>query len=91
MRHETAHIITKVAGDGTIANLPSWIDEGTAVYAQVTPGDGYTQDLKRAISADTLLRLRNMGAPSNQPNQVNLFYGESWAIVKFTVDTYGKD
>ena len=91
VRHETAHIITKVAGDGTISNLPSWIDEGTAVYAQVTPGDGYTQDLKRAISADTLLRLRNMGAPSNQPNQVNLFYGESWAIVKFTVDTYGKD
>ena len=89
VRHETAHVLTKVAGDGTIATLPSWIDEGTAVYAQVTPG-GYEPSLRASIAADKLGRLRNMTSATNDPSFVNTFYGESWNVVKFMVDTYGK-
>ena len=89
-RHETAHIITKIAGDGKISSLPSWIDEGTAVYAQKNPG-GYKPAVERAIQTDALMRLRNMAAATNQPGQVDIFYGESWSVVKFMVDTYGKD
>ena len=91
VRHEAAHIVTKVAGDGKIAQLPSWIDEGTAVYAQNGPGFGYQTALQRAIQSDQLLRLRNMQSATNQPDLVNLFYGESWAVVKFMVDTYGRE
>ena len=90
-RHEAAHIVTKVAGDGKVATMPSWLDEGTAVYAQIDPGRGYQGDLRTAIQGNRLLRLRNMAAASNNPNDVNLFYGQSWAVVKFMVDTYGKD
>ncbi|MDA0301267.1 MAG: peptidase MA family metallohydrolase [Chloroflexi bacterium] len=89
-RHEAAHIVTKVAGDGPFSQVPSWIDEGTAVYAQKDPG-GYKPAVERAIKADGLARLRNMAAPTNQPGQVDVFYGQSWSTVKFMVDTYGKD
>jgi hypothetical protein len=89
-RHEAAHIVTKVAGDGPFTQLPSWIDEGTAVYSQKDPG-GYKPAIERAIKADGTTRLRSMAAPTNQPGQVDIFYGQSWATVKFMVDTYGKD
>ena len=89
-RHEAAHIVTKVAGDGPFTSLPSWIDEGTAVYAQKDPG-GYRPAIERAIKADGTTRLRSMAAPTNQPGQVDIFYGQSWSTVKFMVDTYGKD
>ncbi|MGE3855963.1 MAG: peptidase MA family metallohydrolase [Dehalococcoidia bacterium] len=88
-RHEAAHIVTKVAGDGKIAQLPSWIDEGTAVYAQKNPG-GYKPAVERAIRADALTRLRSMAAPANVPGQVDIFYGQSWSTVKFMIDTYGR-
>ncbi|MEX2032852.1 MAG: hypothetical protein WEA81_08290, partial [Dehalococcoidia bacterium] len=39
-RHEAAHLVTKVAGDGTFTRLPAWLDEGTAVYSQNDPGRG---------------------------------------------------
>ena len=89
-RHEAAHIVTKVAGDGPFSTIPSWLDEGTAVYAQNSPG-GYETAVKRAIAADALTRLRSMASPTNQPGQVDIFYGQSWAVTKFMVDTYGKD
>ena len=38
VRHEVAHIVTHVAGDGAFSNIPSWLDEGTAVYAQRSAG-----------------------------------------------------
>jgi hypothetical protein len=89
-RHEAAHIVTKVAGDGKVATLPSWIDEGTAVYSQKDPG-GYKPAVERAIRSDSLTRLRSMAAPSNQPGQVDVFYGQSWSTVKFIIDTHGRD
>ena len=89
-RHEAGHIVTKVAGDGKVSTLPSWIDEGTAVYSQKSVG-GYGPALQRAIQTDQLLRIRNMAAPSNQPSQVDIFYGQSWAVVKFIIDKHGKD
>jgi len=89
-RHEVAHIMTRVAGFGGLASIPSWLDEGTAVYAQTEPGFGYTQALALGVRSDRLLRLRSMASASNQPEQVDLFYGQSGAIVKFMVDTYGE-
>ena len=89
-RHEVGHILTRVAGIGPIARIPSWLDEGTAVYSQLDPGRGYTQSLQLGIRTDQVMRLRNMVSASNQPSTVDLFYGQSWAVVKFMVDTYGE-
>lgn len=89
VKHEIAHIVTKVAGDGAFGRLPSWIDEGTAVYAQSDPG-GYRPAVEGAIRADSLTRLKSMSSPSNQPGRVDLFYGQSWSTVKFMIDKYGQ-
>ena len=89
VKHEVAHIVTKVAGDGAFGRLPSWIDEGTAVYAQSDPG-GYRPAIEAAIRADSLTRLKSMASSSNQASRVDIFYGQSWSTVKFMIDKYGQ-
>lgn len=90
VKHEIAHVVTKVAGDGPFAHLPSWIDEGTAVYAQSDPGGEYRSAIEAAVRADSVTRLRSMTSASNQASRVNLFYGQSWSTVKFMIDKYGQ-
>ncbi|TAJ17978.1 MAG: hypothetical protein EPO65_10050 [Dehalococcoidia bacterium] len=90
VRHEVAHIVTKVAGDGAFGRLPSWLDEGTAVYAQREPGLGYRSAIDAGIRSDGVTRLRGMTSAANQASKVDLFYGQSWSTVKFMVDKYGQ-
>ncbi len=90
VRHEAAHLVTKVAGDGPFTRVPAWLDEGTAVYMQGSLGP-YKAAVQRAISSDKTLNLRSLTAPSNDPNLVNLFYGQSWSTVDYLIDQYGQE
>jgi hypothetical protein len=90
VRHEVAHIVTHVAGDGP-APMPAWLDEGTAVYAQSQPGFGYTSGVAGAIATDRAFSLRSINSPTGNPNLVNVFYGQSWSTVKFLIDTHGQE
>ncbi len=89
LRHELTHIVTKVAGEGPYGSLPTWLDEGTAMYAQSEPGEGYTSALDRAVERDSLLSVRSMTSPTGDPSKVGLFYGQAWSLVDFLIETYG--
>ena len=91
VRHEAAHIVTKVAGDGAFTRVPSWLDEGTAVYMQTDSGRGYSSAVGFAISSGTTLNLRSLQSPANVPSLVNLFYGQSWSTVEFLIDEFGAE
>ncbi|MEZ4502730.1 MAG: peptidase MA family metallohydrolase [Dehalococcoidia bacterium] len=89
--HEVGHIVTHVAGDGPFTSLPSWIDEGTAVWAQQAPGGGYSGAVAIAVQGDRTLSLRSMQSPSNRPEEVNLFYGQSFSVVDYLINEYGRE
>ncbi len=89
VRHEAAHIVTSVAGDGPFTMIPSWLDEGTAVYMQNSQLE-YDDAIAFAIAADRTIRLRNMESSSNNPNEVNLFYGQSWSVVDYMLEEFGE-
>ncbi len=90
VRHEAAHIVTHIAGDGPFIGLPSWLDEGTAVYMQQDPGPGYRAGLGAAILADRTQSLRSMQSAASRPGEVDVFYGQSWSTVKYLIDEYGQ-
>lgn len=90
VRHEMAHIVTAVAGDGPFTRIPSWLDEGTAVYMQRSPRP-YDSAIAFRLQTDRTLRLRNMDSPSNDPAQVDLFYGQSWSTVTYLIERWGED
>ena len=90
IRHEAGHIVTKVAGDGPFTRIPSWLDEGTAVYMQNSTGDGYLEAVRFAIQTNTPLNLRSLSGQPNDPSKVNLFYGQSGSTVRFLIDEFGE-
>jgi hypothetical protein len=89
LRHELTHIVTHVAGEGPYGGLPTWLDEGTAMYAQAEPGEGFTSALEKAVGRDSLLSVRSMTSPTGDSSKVTLFYGQAWSLVNFLIETYG--
>jgi hypothetical protein len=89
LRHELTHIVTHVAGEGPYGSLPTWLDEGTAMYAQSEPGEGFTSALEGAVERDSLLSVPSMTSPTGDPSKVGLFYGQAWSLVDFLIETYG--
>lgn len=90
MRHELGHILNEVAGEGTIAKLPSWLDEGAAVYAQTTPGD-YERAFNAAVNGNRLIPFNQMGTPTNDASRVGIFYGQSYFMVRYLIDREGPE
>jgi hypothetical protein len=88
LRHELAHVVTKIAGEGPFGRLPAWLDEGTAVYAQESPG-GFRTAIERAISRGEVLSVRSITSYPGDPGTVNVFYGQSWSLVKYLVEEHG--
>jgi hypothetical protein len=91
LRHELAHIVTHVAGEGPYGSLPAWLDEGTAMYAQSEPDSVFTSALENGIRRDSLFSVRSMTAPTGDPGRVGLFYGQAWSLVQHVVETYGAE
>jgi len=94
LRHEFGHILNEAAGEGSLAKLPSWIDEGAAVYAQSAVGD-YRPAFEQAARANRLIPFNQMNVPASNPSQVGVFYGQSWAMVNHLIqkggpETFGK-
>jgi hypothetical protein len=89
LRHEFGHILNETAGEGTLAKLPSWLDEGAAVYAQSGPGD-YQTAFTQAARANRLIPFSQMTVPASNPQLVGVFYGQAWAMVSFLIDKGGE-
>src|SRR3970282_80039 len=90
LRHELTHLVTAFAGQVSIAQLPARLDEGAAVYGEGDP-EGFGDAVGRAIDRGNVLSVRSITSYQGDPNKVNLFYGQSWALVSFLIDTYGEE
>jgi hypothetical protein len=90
LRHEVAHVVTAVAGEGPFGSLPAWLDEGTAVWAQGDPG-GFRSAVESAIQRGNVFSVRQITSYQGDPSGVGLFYGQSWSLVSYLIDTYGQE
>jgi hypothetical protein len=90
LRHELTHVVTHAAGESALGHLPAWLDEGTAVYGQKDPG-GFGDAVDQAVRRGNVFSVRQLTSSPGDPNAVNLFYGQSWSLVKYLNDTYGPE
>lgn len=90
-RHEVAHIVQRAAMKGPY-RAPDWAIEGMAVYAQSRPLGGQRDAIESAIRSGQVLSVRSMSSASSGALSENvfLFYGEAWSLVKFLIETYGE-
>ncbi len=94
MTHEMSHLIIHQATDNPFGDLPRWLDEGIAVYNenQDVLDDDFRPLFERAVENDELMTLRTLSSPfPADPMLANLAYGQSGAVVKYIIDTYGSD
>ncbi len=91
-RHEVAHLVVGQALKGPY-DVPAWLNEGTAVFAQGQPLAGQRAALERAIESGQVLSVASLSSASSgaQGSRVELFYGQAYSLVAFLVDSYGQD
>jgi hypothetical protein len=90
--HEFAHIVTHSMTHNPYNVIPTWLDEGISTYAEGDLRSDFEYSLNRAISADSLIRLKTLSSnfPVNYDEAI-LSYAESYSVVKFLIDRYGND
>ncbi len=89
--HELSHIVVGLATDNPYTDLPRWLDEGLAMYAEGTLLPDNAQALQKAIREDRLISVRSLSSYVGKPEQVDLFYGEVYSLVDFLLKTYGNE
>jgi hypothetical protein len=89
--HEFIHLLVADATGRASGRVPSWLNEGLAVFGNVENPEGYNSYLRSAISAGTLRPLWHLNTFSGTPLEIILGYGEGKSVVEYLVNTYGED
>jgi len=91
LAHELSHVIVGIATDNPYSDLPRWLDEGLAMYAEGQLPPDNSAALERGIDRDELLSIRSMTSYSGRSELVDLYYGEVYSVVDFMLEEYGRD
>jgi hypothetical protein len=93
LAHELGHMVTHQITFSPYGNvLPTWLDEGLAMYAEGTTDPYLESVLREAINQHNLISVRSLASPfSAIPAEAYLSYAESQSIVTFLIQNYGKD
>jgi hypothetical protein len=90
--HELAHVLVGHLTFSCLGNVPTWLNEGLAVYSEGQLDPQSQAQLDYAIRYDQLLSVRSLSAGFSEiPDKANLSYSQSYSIVKFLIDAYGQD
>ncbi len=90
--HELTHVIVGHLTFTCLGGVPTWLNEGLAVYSEGELDPTSQAQLNNAIQSDSLLSVRSLsGNFSEVTDKANLSYSESYSLVKFLLDTYGRE
>lgn len=88
MVHEISHLLLHQSMQSRTSRMPAWLNEGLAMYFE-SSSHGRTKILNQAALDGKLLKLRSMNAVPGKPEDIRIFYAQSWSIVQYLIDTYG--
>jgi len=90
--HELTHVLVGHLTFSCLGGVPTWLNEGLAVYSEGKLDDASQQQLDEAIRDNTLLTVRSLSSGfSEVASKAYLSYSQSYSIVKFLIETYGQD
>jgi len=92
MVHELAHLVTYQMTNSPYGDIPTWLEEGLSMYAEGDLEERFQSVLTSAISGGTLISVQSLCSsfPAD-PAGAHLAYAESYSIVDFLIQTYGRD
>jgi hypothetical protein len=90
--HELTHVLVGHLTFSCLGDVPTWLNEGLAVYSEGGLDSASEAQLNEAIQTDQLLTVRSLsGGFSEVPSKAYLSYSQSYSIVKFLIETYGQE
>jgi len=92
MAHELSHLVVHQAVFGPFGLLPTWLDEGLALYAEGELRSDLRERFDEAMSRNELISVRSLSSSfPTDPDEARLSYAESFVLVEFLLDSYGRD
>jgi hypothetical protein len=92
LAHEIMHLVVRQLAFNCWSDIPSWLSEGLAMWAEGEMDDYQAEALAEAIEDDRLLSLRSLGSSfSTHSSRANLSYAQSYSVVQFLIDEYGRE
>ena len=90
MIHELTHRLVSELTFNCFGDLPTWLEEGLATYAEGEITDYQRRTLEEAIASDDLISLRSLNSsfPANH-SAAHLSYVQSWTLVDYLITEYG--
>ncbi len=90
--HELTHVIVHQMTVNPYSELPTWLNEGLAMYSEGALETEYVRYLEKAIAGNSLLSVRSLASPfSSYADESLLAYAQSFSLVEFLVKTRGQD
>jgi hypothetical protein len=90
--HELTHVVVGHYAFSCIGTVPTWLNEGLAMYSEGELDSTMKSMLDQAIRGNSLLSLRSLsGSFSELPDKANLSYAQSQSVVKFLIDSHGQE
>ena len=92
LTHELAHLVTYQMTLNPYNDIPTWLNEGLSKYAEGRLEPALTEALNKAIDKDEIFSTLTLSG--NQPasyDEAILFYAESYSIVRFLIENYGRE
>jgi hypothetical protein len=90
--HELTHLVIHQMVLNPYNELPTWLDEGLAVYSEGPFDVQFESYLKKAVAEDRLISVQSLASPfSAYAEQSYLSYAESYSMVEFLISRYGRD
>jgi hypothetical protein len=75
-----------------LGEMPTWLNEGLAVYSEGELDPDQQDRLDQAVRDDTLISIRSLGGGfSEVMEKALLSYAESYSVVKFLIETHGQE
>jgi hypothetical protein len=90
--HELTHVLVGHQTFSCLGDVPTWLNEGLAVYSEGELDPASQSQLDDAIRDDTLLSIRSLSSGfSEVADKAYLSYSQSYSITKFLIETHGQE
>jgi hypothetical protein len=89
--HELTHVLVGQLTFSCLSDIPTWLQEGLAVYGEGGPDQPSQKQFDEAVKDDALLPVRSLsGGFSEDPSKADVSYSQSYSLVKFLIEKHGQ-
>lgn len=90
--HELTHVLAGRLAFTCLGEVPTWLQEGLAVYGEGGLDEASRKLFDRAVAEDKLLSVRALsGGFSEDPAKADISYSQSYSLVRFLIERYGPE